>query len=138
MKNSKRGLLPLRHSIDLSKKMCLDILKEIQHMSKISYASAIGSLMYATLCTWPDIAFVVSVTSRYQSNLDEEYWIAMKTIFKYLRRTKNLFLIFDGGSELKVEGYIDSNFMSDVNDRRSTLGFIFLYNGGLVSWKSFK
>ena len=52
----------------------------------------------------PDIALVVSVTSRYQSNPDEEHWIAMKNIFKYLRRTKNLFLIFGGDSELRFEG----------------------------------
>ena len=47
-------------------------------------------------------------------------------------------MIFGGGSELKVEGYIDLNFMSNVDDRRSILGCIFLYNDGSVSWKSSK
>ena len=51
MENSKRGLLPLRHGINLSKKMCPNTSEEIQRMSKIPYASAIGSLMYAMLCT---------------------------------------------------------------------------------------
>ena len=65
MKNSKRSLLPLTHSIHLSKKMCPDIPEEIRCMSKIPYASAIGNLMYAMLYARSDIAHAVSVTSRY-------------------------------------------------------------------------
>ena len=57
----------------------------------------------------------------------------MKNILKYLKRTNNLFLIFGGESELKVEGYIDSDFMTDVDNRKSTSGYIFLYNGGSIS-----
>ena len=73
MKNSKRDLLPLRHDVYFFKKMYPDTPKEIQCMSKISYASAIGSFMHVMLYTRSDIALVVSVISRYQSNLDEEY-----------------------------------------------------------------
>ena len=73
IENSKRGLVSFRHGIHLSKKMCLNTPKEIELTSKIPYASAIGSLMYAMLCTRPDIAHVVSVTSKYQSNLGEEH-----------------------------------------------------------------
>ena len=91
-------------------------------MSRIPYTSMIGSLMYAMLYTRLDIALIVSVTSRYQLNPDEEHWIAMKNILKYLRRTKNLFLIFGGDSELRVERYIDSDFMSNPDDRKSTSG----------------
>ena len=133
MENSKRRLLPLRHGIHLSKKMCPDTPEEIQCMSKIPYTSVIGSLMYIMLCTWPDTALTMSVTSRYQMNPDEEHWIAMKNIFKYLRRTMNLFLIFNGGSKLKVKGYINLDFMTDVNDRKSISRCIFLCNRGLVS-----
>ena len=85
-------------------------------MNKIPYASAIGSLMYAMLCTRPDVAHAVSVSSRYQSNPGEEHWTAVKNIFKYLRRTKDLFLTY-GESELKIEGFTDSDFQSDVDDR---------------------
>ena len=104
MKNSKRGLLPLRHGINLSKMMCQTTSEEVQYMSRISYATTIGSLMYAMLCTQPDITLTMSITSRYQSNPDKEHWIAVKNILKYLRRTKDLFLIFGGDSELRVEG----------------------------------
>ena len=94
--------------------------------------------MYAMLCTRPDIVLTVSVTSKYQSNPDEQYWIAVKNILKYLRRTKDLFLIFGGGFELRVEGYTDSDFISDPDDRNFTSGYVFICNGGAVSWKSFK
>ena len=62
----------------------------------------------------------------------------MKNIFKYWRRTKDLFLIFEKNFELRVEGYTDSDFMSDPDDRKSTSGYVFICNGGAVSWKSFK
>ena len=62
----------------------------------------------------------------------------MKNIFKYLRKTKDVFLIYGGGSELKLEGYIYSSFQSDPNDNKSILEYVFTLNGGVVSWKSSK
>ncbi|XP_057994986.1 secreted RxLR effector protein 161-like [Hevea brasiliensis] len=104
-------------------------------MAKVPYASAIGSLMYAMLCTRPDIAYAISVTSRFQSNPGLEHWIVVKNILKYLRRTKDLFLIY-GGGELQLEGFTDSDFQSDIDDRKFVSGFVFLCNGGTVCWKS--
>ena len=57
----------------------------------------------------------------------------MKNILKHFRRTKNLFLIFGGDFELRVERYTDSDFISDPDDRKSTLGYVFICNGGTVS-----
>ena len=61
----------------------------------------------------------------------------MKDILKYLRRTRDLFLVY-GDAELKIEGFTDSSFQSDVDDSRSNSGFIFKLNGGAVCWKSSK
>ena len=72
-------------------------------MSRIPYASAIGSLMYAMLCTRPDIRYAVSITSRYQSNPGSEHRSVIKTVLKYLRRTKDIFLVYGGNPELLVE-----------------------------------
>src|SRR5262249_21959515 len=109
MENSKRGLVPMRHGICLSKNMSPKTSEERQIMSRIPYASAIGSLMYAMICTRPDIAHVVSVTSRYQADPGEQHWMAVKCILKYLRRTKDLFLVYGGiNGDLKIEGYTDS------------------------------
>ena len=93
--------------------------------------------MYAMLCTRQDVAFVLSVTSRFQANPGESHWEAMKCILKYLRKTKDLFLVY-GGEELKLQGYIDSSFQPDPDDSRSTSGFLFTLNGRAVYWKSSK
>ena len=89
------------------------------------------------LCTRIDVAHSISVTSRYQSNPGKDHWKAVKNIIMYLRRTKDIFLIF-GGSELKIVGYNDSSFQSESDDSKSMSGYIFTPNGGAISWKSSK
>ena len=138
MENSKRGLLPFMHGLHLSKEMGPKTDEERQRMRNVPYASAIGSLMYAMLCTRPDIAYAVSVTSRYQADPGERHWSTVKSILKYLRRTKDLILSYGCSEELNIQGYTDSDFQSDIDDRKSTSGFIFICNGGAVSWKSSK
>ncbi|KAM1476262.1 hypothetical protein ACFX1S_038131 [Malus domestica] len=138
MEQSKKGFLPVRHGIHLSKSMEPKTPEEIRQMNMIPYASAIGSLMYAMICTRPDIAYAVSITSRYQSNPGPEHWAAVKTVLKYLRRTKDMFLVYGGAAELRVEAYTDADFQSDVDDRSSNSGYVFILNGGAVSWKSKK
>ena len=115
--------------------MCPNTPEEREQMAKIPYAFAIGSIMYVMLCTRLDIAHAVSITSRYQSNPGEEHWIVVKNILKYLRRTKDLFLMYEEG-QFKVQAYTNSDFQSDPNDYKSTFGFVLTLNGGAVSWKS--
>ncbi|XP_070004555.1 secreted RxLR effector protein 161-like [Nicotiana sylvestris] len=88
-------------------------------------------------CTHPDVAYALEVTSRYQANPGEEHWKVVKTILKYLRRTKDQFLIYED-SELKLEGYTDASFSSDRDDSKSISGYVFTLNSGAVSWKSSK
>ena len=137
MEDSKKGFLPVRHGVHLSKSMCPQSEEDRKEMIGIPYASAVGSLMYAMLCTRPDIAYAVSIVSRFQANPGREHWQTVKSILKYLRRTKDMILVY-GNGELKVDGYTDSDFQSDVDDRRSISGFVFTLNGGAVSWKSSK
>ncbi|KAK8665988.1 hypothetical protein V6N13_006141 [Hibiscus sabdariffa] len=72
----------------------------------IPYASAIGSIMYAMICTRPDLSYALSMTSRYQANPGESHWIAVKNILKYLRRTKDVFLVYGGEEELRIKGAV--------------------------------
>ena len=106
-------------------------------MSRIPYASAVGSLMYAMLCTRPDICYSVGVASRFQSNPGLQHWTAVKSILKYLRRTRNYMLVYSG-SDLKLTGYTDSDFQGDKDSRKSTAGSVFVLNGGSVVWRSVK
>ena len=75
---------------------------------KHRYQSAVGSLMYAMLETRPDIAYAVSVVSRYASNPNESHWKAVKRIFRYLRHTLNLRLTFTGTLR-PLKGYTDAD-----------------------------
>ncbi|KAL0331735.1 UNVERIFIED_CONTAM: Secreted RxLR effector protein [Sesamum angustifolium] len=73
----------------------------------------------------------------YQACAWEAHWTVVKTILKYLRRTKDVFLVYDSG-ELILEGFSDASFQSDNDDAKSQPGFVFKLNGGVVVWKSFK
>ncbi|KAL0294631.1 UNVERIFIED_CONTAM: Retrovirus-related Pol polyprotein from transposon TNT 1-94 [Sesamum radiatum] len=137
MENSKRGFLPVRHGVKLSKKQSPKTNEELRKMFDIPYASTVGSIKYVVQCIRPDAAFALSVTSRYQACAGDGHWTAVKTILKYLRRTKDMFLIY-GGGELILEGYSDASFQSDEDDAKSQSGFVFKLNGGVVAWKSFK
>ncbi|KAL0430746.1 UNVERIFIED_CONTAM: Secreted RxLR effector protein [Sesamum radiatum] len=79
----------------------------------------------------------LSVMSRYQPCAREAHWSAMQTILKYLKKTKDMFLIYSGG-ELILEGYNDASFQSDDDDAKSQSGFVFKLTGGAVAWKSSK
>ncbi|KAL0440169.1 UNVERIFIED_CONTAM: hypothetical protein Slati_2499900 [Sesamum latifolium] len=78
-------------------------------MSDIPYASVVGSIQYVVQCTQPDVAYALSMTNRYQACAGEVHWSAVKTILKYLKRTKDMFLIY-GNGELILEGYNDASF----------------------------
>ena len=97
--DSKKGFIPLQQEVVLNKKDSPSTGEQKECMSKVPYASAIGSIMYAMLCTTVDVAHALSVTSRFQQDLGESHWSAIKSIFKYLRRTKRPFLVY-GGEEL--------------------------------------
>ena len=62
----------------------------------------------------------------------------IKNILKYLKRTKDMFLIYGGDNELIVNGYVDASFDTDPDDSKSQTGYIFILNGGAVSWCSFE
>ena len=138
MENAKKGNLPMSHGTVLRKGQSPQTAAEREEMSKNPYASAIGSIMYAMVCTRPDVSFALSACSRYQSNPGLVHWAAVKNILKYLRRTKELFLVYGGDEELLAKGYTDASFMTDHDDFKSQSGYVFTLNGGAVSWKSFK
>jgi hypothetical protein len=138
MEEAKKGFLPMSHGIHLSKTQCPSTTDERERMSRIPYALAIGSIMYAMICTRPDISYAHSVTSRYHSDPGEGHWTAVKNVFKYLIRTKGMFLVYGREEELVVTGYTDASFQTDQDDSNSQSGYVFTINGGAVSWKSSK
>jgi hypothetical protein len=137
MLESKKGLLPFRHGVPLTKEQCPKTSQEEEQMRDVPYASAVGSLMYVMLCTRLDICFVVVMVSRYQSNPRPTHWVAIKHILKYLRRTRDYTLVYHC-EDLTTIGYTNSDFQLDHDSQKCTSGYVYTFSGGAISWRSVK
>jgi hypothetical protein len=100
-----------------------------------TYQSAVGSLMYAMLGTRPDLAFAVSVVSRFASNPTDRHWTAVKRILRYLAGTISMGLVFRG-SLTSLNGYADSDWAGDHDTRHSTSGYVFNVGSAVISWSA--
>ena len=109
MKNFKNDYLPIGSGITLSKKDCEATPKERERMSRVSYASAVGSIVHTLKCTRLKLVYSLEVVSGYQSNLSRRHWKMVKTIVWYLRNTENQCLIH-GEPDLKPARYTDPSF----------------------------
>jgi len=137
MEDCKAIGVPLDPKTKLKKNVNKD-----DEMVKVPYQQAVGSLMYAMLCIRPDLAYPISVVNLSLedwiavANLSLEDWIAMKHIFRYLQGTLQFKLRFGGLSPQDVVGYCDADWAGDLEDRRSTTGFVLMMGGGATSWNS--
>jgi hypothetical protein len=138
MQNSKPLSTPLAAHFRLSATLAAQSEEEEQFMSRGPYSNAVESIMYAMVCTRPNISQVVSVVSRYMANLSKLHWQAMKWIFWYLRGTTNVSLVYDRGYGIgsSVIGYVDSDYAGDIDKRRSLTRFVFTLLGCAISWKA--
>nr|ABF94929.1 retrotransposon protein, putative, Ty1-copia subclass [Oryza sativa Japonica Group] len=105
--------------------------------NQLEYSQIIGSLMYLASTTRPDISFVVSKLSRFTSNPGDNHWRALERVMRYLKGTVELGLHYTGYPAV-LEGYSDSNWISDVDEIKATSGYVFTLGGGAVSWRSCK
>ncbi len=101
------------------------------------YRSAIGSLLYLSQATRPDIAFAVSKMGRFVEKPAEEHWKAVKRIFRYLRGTSAQGLVIGPGKG-KLEAYVDADHAGDDDDRKSQTGYCLKLTGAPVIWRSVK
>ncbi|XP_019418558.1 PREDICTED: uncharacterized protein LOC109329342, partial [Lupinus angustifolius] len=138
MQNAKPVTTPLASHFKLSMALCPQTESENEEMSSVPYASAVGSLMYAMICTRPDIAQAVSVVSRYMASPGKVHWKAVKWIMRYLKGTMDIGLLYGKvkGVGSKVIGYVDSDYAGDLDKRRSLTGYVFTLCGCTVSWKA--
>ena len=94
MKNCSPSVTPILKGDRFDLNQCPKNDFKREHMKNIPYTSAIGSLMYAQVCTIPNIAFVVGVLGRYQSNPVIDHWRAAKKVMRYLQGTKDYMLMY--------------------------------------------
>ncbi|GKE37426.1 hypothetical protein Tco_1460831 [Tanacetum coccineum] len=102
MDNSKRGNIPIQERLDLNKIQSASTPEEVKRMQNVPYASTVRSIMYTVRCTRPDVAFAQNITSRFQQNPGKPHWTAVKTILKYLRNTKEMFLLYGRNPEAEL------------------------------------
>jgi hypothetical protein len=120
------GLKPIQHELNDEEK---------KQMQDVPYSNAVGSLIYLAICTRPDIAYAVSVVSRFMKNPGQEHWKMVKRIIQYINGTKDMQLNL-GGKDLNLQGYCDSDWGGCHDSRRSTTGFVFTLGIGAITWKS--
>lgn len=139
MEDCKEVSTPMTPGQIFTKDMSPKTEDEKQAMKNIPYREAIGSLLYASQGTRPDICHAVGVLSRFSNNPGQSHWVAVKRIFRYLKGTLDKKLHYCENSEsANLHGFSDSDWANDKEDRRSTTGYIFCNSGGAVSWCSKK
>lgn len=126
---------PLMMGESISKEMEATSVGEKKEMNRVPYRAAIGSLLFLALSTRPDIAFGVNLLSRYCENPGPRHWGAVKRILRYLKGTAKLKLRY-GGDSARLTGYSDADWAGDLDNRRSTSGYVFTMYGGAISWCS--
>ncbi|KAG8472814.1 hypothetical protein CXB51_034622 [Gossypium anomalum] len=110
-KSAKPVSTPLAAHFRLSSAFSPQSDDEIEYMSHVPYSSAVGSLMYAMVCSRPDLSYAVSAVSRYMANPF-------------------------GRTEDGVIGYVGADFAGDLDRRRSLTGYVFTIGGCAISWKA--
>ena len=101
MHDAKSVSTPVAPHFKLSALQCPSSDEDIEYMSRVPYSSAVGSLMYAMVCSRPDLSYAMSLVSRYMAHPGKEHWKVVQWIFRYLRDTSNACLKFGKtGAEL--------------------------------------
>lgn len=105
-------------------------------MSKISYASAIVCLMYVIDCTRSNLAHKVSQMCKFMFKPEKQHWEEVKWVLRYLKGTTGLGVMSNMKQGVpSVVRHMDSDYASDLGDRRSTIGYVFTLVEGPIYWK---
>ena len=100
------------------------------------FRSMIGSLMYLSTATRPDLSFAVHRLAQFSSDPSSAPLAAVKRIFRYLRATKDFGIRFRAKDKSQLTGYVDADWAACLDTSRSTTGCLFLLAGGPVAWMS--
>lgn len=150
MQDCKPVSTPFERGTLLQKSNCPNTPEGVEVMKHVPYQAAIGAIMYAMLGTRPDIAYAVTSLSQFSSNPGQAHWKAVKRVLRYLRGTIDYKLSYHGDPatvsstssvsfhDPSLVGYCDADWGSDVHDRKSITGYLFMLAGGAVSWQSKK
>lgn len=121
-------------TVETPMEMNLKLEKSQNVCNDYPYQQLIGSLMYLAVLTRPDIAYSVSFLSQFNNSFNETHWKHARRVLKYLKKTKNHGLVFckDNSS---IECYVDADWGSDINDRKSFSGYCFKLSNTVISFE---
>lgn len=107
-------------------------------MEQVPYASGVGIIMYGMVCSCPDLAYAISVVSRFMANPGPYLWEALKWTLRYLRGAQDVGLMFKRQEDIThpLVGYVDADFAGNLDTRKSLSGYVFTLFGTAVSWKA--
>lgn len=133
MENCKPMSTPIDKNINLKIFENHNIDKNIEKLCR----QIIGCLMYAVSGTRPDLCFAISLLSRYQKCANDMLLAALKRVLRYVKCTLDYKLVYKCTDNV-LEGYCDADWAGDLNDRKSTTGYLFKFSNCLISWSSKK
>lgn len=136
MENCNPTTTPADPNIKLTAEMQPKTNAEIEEMSKIPYMEAVGTLLYISRISRPDISFAVNAVSRFNNNPGQAHWKAVKRIFRYLKGTINYKITFTNGQEHNITGYSDADWANNMEDSKSITGCVVKMCGGPILWTS--
>ena len=138
MEGCKAQSTPMTKGDKYSKDQCPRNELERKKMDNCPYNAAIDILMYAQACTKIDISFAIGMLGRYQIDPSMNHWVGKKKVLRYLSGTRNHMLTYRKIDHLEVISYSNADFAKCLSPRRSTSVYVFLLDGGAVSWRSAK
>ena len=133
MENSK----PVTTPVDLSSKV-VKVVDDSEKINQAKFQSTVGSLLYLSTRTRPDIAYSVNNIARFCAEPTNQHWPAVKRIMRYLNGTQELSLLYSRGEMKDCVGYSNADWAGDMDDRKCTSGYVFQTGGAAVSWRSKK
>ena len=109
---------------------------ELLDTAQFGYAELVGSLLYLSVCTRPDIAQAVGALSRFMSKPTPAHWSVAKSLLRYLAGTIDYGIFFKPDQLDYFVGHCDADYAGDLDTRRSTIGYVFTFHGAAISWSS--
>ncbi|PHT95787.1 hypothetical protein T459_03669, partial [Capsicum annuum] len=130
MQNTKLVSTPLEAHFKLSATLSPKTNDERDYMSRVSYSSVVGSLMYVMVCSWPDLSYAISAVRRYMENPGKEHWKEIQWIFRYLHGSADVYLQFGqnrDGVICQSAIFLTKNQMFHERTKRINVWYHFLH-----------
>lgn len=116
----------------------LKTTKKDETLLNVPFREAVGSLLFLSMVTRPDIAFAVNAVSQHCNNYQRPHWEAVKRIIKYLKGTLDFGIKFESGKGTRLVGFADADFAGESITRKSTSGWLLKLNDCPIIWGSRK